>query len=597
MFATLGRWINRWRWQVVVVWFVVLLAGGALGSRVTGRLTADMPDNSRLESTRVASRLQDLTDAGKQVVALIDVPVDDTALRTEIGAVTAELRERPGVVSVADPSSPGSDALVAKDGRALLMVVTLEHDLTEGEERRLVDDISGRLRAISPGEVQVGGSALLNDEFRAAAERDMQTGERVAVPIAFAVMIMVFGGLLLAAIPLVIAIAAVAASLLLLLAVSGLTDVSTFTINIITSLGVGFGIDYGLILVSRFREERANGLAVPDAVERTVATAGMTIAISGLTVAGSLIGLFAFGEPVLRSFAVAGIGVVLFAMAAAVTLLPAIVGLFGARIKPSHARPGHDGYFHRQSRFVQRHAVATVVVVGLLLVAVALPFGHARFQVSDARSLPQSSESRAVAAATAERFPARGADPVVVLADAEPESGRVAALQSSLRDLPGVAAVSLRPTPPSSRVTAIDVVPVGDSQGPTAQSLVRTIRSLDDVGLPIQVGGTAAHLVDFKRSVVSRLPVAGLLMALATFALLFLMTGSVAVPIKAIGMSVLSLGASFGALVWVFQEGHLSGLLGFDSVGSLDLFAPLLVFIFAFGLSMDYEVFLLSRIK
>jgi RND superfamily putative drug exporter len=390
---------------------------------------------------------------------------------------------------------------------------------------------------------------------------------------------------------------AVAGALLILLGVSEFADISAYSVNVVTMLGLGLAVDYSLLVISRFREERAAGLELPEAIERTLATAGRTVAFSGLTVAASLCGLLAFAEPFLRSLAWGGIGVVLVAMVAAVTLVPALLGLWGRRIRPGRrGGPQSDhGVFYRLSRLVQGYAPVIVVLVAALLIVLALPFRHARLENSGLESLARSSESRQLFETVADRFQGGGTDPVVVVVESAPGSPLVADYLRRIEGLPGVTRVEARQgTPP--QLTVLDVVPEGPSEGPVATGLVERVRALER---PVAAGvtGSAAFLVDYRDSLTARLPYALGVIGLATFALLFLMTGSVVVPVKAIVMNVLSLGASFGALVWVFQDGHLSGLLGFDSPGMVDITIPVLIFVFAFGLSMDYEVFLLSRIK
>jgi RND superfamily putative drug exporter len=288
--------------------------------------------------------------------------------------------------------------------------------------------------------------------------------------------------------------------------------------------------------------------------------------------------------------------VVLVAMAAAVTLVPALLGLWGRRIRPGPAHLQSDrGVFYRLSRLVQRFAPAIVVVVAALLILLALPFRHARLENSGLESLPRSSASRQLFETVDDRFQGGGTDPLVVVVESAPGNPLVADYLRRVEGLGGVAMVERRQgTPP--QITVLDVVPEGTSEGPVATRLVEQVRDLER---PVAAGvtGPAAFLVDYRDSLAGRLPYALGLIGLATFVLLFLMTGSVVVPVKAIVMNVLSLGASFGALVWVFQEGHLSGLLGFDAPGMVDITVPVLIFVFAFGLSMDYEVFLLSRIK
>ena len=306
-------------------------------------------------------------------------------------------------------------------------------------------------------------------------------------------------------------------------------------------------------------------------------------------------GLFVFGLPILSSFGIAGLGVVLLCMAAAVTLLPATLAAVGGKIPPAAPVADVAGRFYRLTRWVQGHAVAVGAAAVVVLVLLGVPFLGARFEIGDARTLPRSSEVRDVALTLADRFPARGTDPVTVIADTDSDSAEFVAWFEQLSALPGVVGTAIRPdTPPG--LTVVDVTPAGTSQGrehpSSSPSYAARSRAFDT-----EVGGIAAELIDIKARLSERLPLAALMVVAATLVLLFLMTGSVIVPIKAVLMNILSLGASFGALVWIFQEGHLAGLLGFDSVGALDLWMPVLILIFAFGLSMDYEVFLLSRIK
>jgi RND superfamily putative drug exporter len=348
-------------------------------------------------------------------------------------------------------------------------------------------------------------------------------------------------------------------------------------------------------MVNRFREERGHGVDVQEAVVTTVATAGTTVVFSAMTVAVAMSGLFVFGVPLLTSFGIAGLAVVLLSMAAAVTLLPATLATVGRRIKPSVPVADVDGRFYRLTRWVQARPLVVGGGAALMLVLLGVPFVGARFENGDARTLPRSSEVRATALVLAERFPARGTDPVTVIADVDSTDASFAIWLADIESSPGVVGSSIRSnTPPG--LTVVDLVPRGTSQGPVATALAQQIRN-DPSSFTVQVGGPAAELIDVKAKLGERLPIAAAMVCLATLVLLFLMTGSIIVPIKAVVMNILSLGASFGAMVWIFQDGHLSGLLGFDSVGALDLWMPVLILIFAFGLSMDYEVFLLSRIK
>lgn len=596
MFQTLGRTVYARRRLVLAIWALLLVAGALLGGTVTDRLRTDQVASDRLEATRVFDRVEELVGNGGQIVAVIDgADVEVPTVRASVLAAADDLRSMPDVVHVVDHYGTGSEELVSHDRQASMIAVTVEPGLDDDREHELAEAISTRLRAIDAPEVRIGGSLVLAEQFMEATERDLLRGHAVALPIALIAMVVIFGGVIAAGLPLAIAVVAVSVTTLVLLGITFLTDVGIDAMHVVAMLGIGLSIDYGLLVVSRFREERAAGLAIGEAVERTVATAGMTVAFSGLTVAVALSGMFAFGEPTFTAFALAGIGVVLVALAAGTTLLPALIAVAGRRIKPARPTVNDHGYFFRLSRLVQRRPVPVVVVVGGLLAMLALPFLGARFAMPDARSLPRSAESRQVAVTLSDRFPAHGADPITVVADVAADSPAAAGYLDDLAGLPGVASVSIRPGTPAD-VLVVDVVPDGPGQDAAAQELLRTVRSMDP-GFDAEAGGTVGFLVDFKTSIAERLPIALAVIGTATFVLLFLMTGSVLIPIKAIVMNLLSLGASFGALVWVFQDGNLSGLLGFEPVGSIDLIMPVLVFIFAFGLSMDYEVFLLARIK
>jgi RND superfamily putative drug exporter len=611
VFASLGRFVYRRRVLVLLAWVLVLGIGFGVGGRVFGRLGTGSGLRDDAESVVVSDLLDRAGGAGAGITGLVDGrPASDPAFQAEVNRAVRDLEAIPGVGRVTGPWADGRQVpgLVATDGRAVLVRVQLEPDLRGPIHDRAVERAGERLRGIDAPRVVVGGEQRAQEEFQEQAREDLERGETLALPVMLVLLFLVFRGVVAAITPLLVAAVAVAGALLILLGVSHVADISAYSVNVITMLGLGLAVDYSLLVISRFREERAGGLELPEAIERTLATAGRTVAFSGLTVAASLCGLLVFAEPFLRSLAWGGIGVVLVAMVAAVTLVPALLGLWGRRIRPSRGSGGlktsppenravtaDRGVFYRLSRLVQRFAPVIVVVVAALLVLLALPFRHARLENSGLESLPSSSQSRQLFETVDARFPGGGTDPVVVVVEATPGNPLVADYLRRVGELPGVSRAELRQgTPP--QLTVLDLTPEGTSEGPVATRLVERVRALER---PVAAGvtGPAAFLVDYRDSLTSRLPYALGLIGLVTFALLFLMTGSVVVPVKAIVMCVLSLGASFGALVWVFQEGHLSGLLGFDPPGMVDITIPVLIFVFAFGLSMDYEVFLLSRIK
>ena len=592
----LGQFVVRRRRAVILSWVALLLVTATIGSAAFSVLSTDFGAGTTTESGRVAEQLDDLAETGGQLAIVADdIDVDDPQVEARITSGLVPIAALDGVLDVADPWSTGAEALQATDGRAVLVVVTLAGDLDEDAELAVAKEVEDLAHGLEASEVLVGGDVLVSETFGTASENDLLRGEAIALPIGFVVMVFLLGGLVAAGMPLLVAVGGVLTTLAVLVAATEFGDVSIFSVNVVNMLGIGLGIDYGLLMVNRFREERGHGLEVHDAVAATVASAGTTVLFSALTVAVAMSGLFVFGVPLLTSFGIAGLAVVLLSMAAAITLLPATLAAVGGRIKPLAPTPDVDGRFYRLTRWVQGRAAWVGGATALLLLLLAVPFLSARFENGDARTLPRSSEVRATALTLSERFPARGTDPVTVIAAADADDPAFVTWLDEVSSTDGVLGASTRPGTPSG-LTVVDLVPTGTSQGDPATAVVDRIRA-DEPGFDVQVGGPAAELSDVKERLGARLPLAVAMVCLATLVLLFLMTGSIVVPIKAVLMNILSLGASFGAMVWIFQEGHLSGLLAFDSVGALDLWMPVLILIFAFGLSMDYEVFLLSRIK
>jgi putative drug exporter of the RND superfamily len=588
MLDRLSSLVLRRRRRVFAAWAVVFAVGLVTAGGLFSSLDADLDGAPGLESERVGRRLDALDPSGGEVVAIVE--------GAAVGPLAVVVDELRGLDGVAEVRQGPSD-----DGRATGIVVELAGGLGDDRQDALVADVADRLRAIDAPEVLVGGELLLDEEVGDVAEHDAQRAESIALPVTLVVMAVVFGGLLAAGLPLAIALCGVTATTLALAAADAVTDISLYAVNVTIMLGLGLGIDYGLLLVSRFREERRDGSGVDDvegAVRRTVASAGRTVVFSASTVAVALAALLVFDDPTIRSLGLAGIAVVVTTMLAALTLLPALLGRWGHRLRvpaaPS-AGAGDHGWFARLARLIQRRAWPVAVLVSLGLVVLAVPFAGARFDDPGVKALPRSSETRAVAETIDRRFSSVTAEPVDVVADVDPDDPAVAPWVADIAGLPGVREATVAE---ASRpgTTVVEVHAAGPSNGRTAQAVVTEVRALD-TGFPVLVGGDPAEIVDFRQAISSRLPWAVAVVVAATFVLLFLMTGSVLVPVKAIVMNVLSLGATFGALVWIFQDGHLAGLLGFDPPGSLDFVMPVIIFVFAFGLSMDYEVFLLARIR
>ena len=431
MFERLGAAVHRRRWWVVGAWLVVLGLGVVASGPLAARVTAEFGGSDDIEWSRVLHRLDETAPTGGDIAIVIDGVSGDGPVPAAVGATLEELAADPHVVAVVDPWSSGIADLSATDGDAALVVVSFangldleqEHEVTD-RVRAIAEELEGAPGPDGPiGDVLLGGETVVIQEFETQAERDLVRGEMIALPIALIAMVIIFGGLRAAAMPLVVAGAGfLTAGIALLGATFVLDTVSVFALNVVSMLGLGLGIDYGLLLVSRFREERGSGASVADAVATTVATAGVTVVFSALTVAVAMSGMFVFADPTMTSFGVAGLAAVMFSMVAALTLLPAMLALFGGRIRPVKAAAPGTGAFYRLARVVQRFALPVLVVVGGGLALLATPFLDANLENGDARSLPRSSEARAAALTLADRFPARGADPIVVVADLDPAS-------------------------------------------------------------------------------------------------------------------------------------------------------------------------------
>lgn len=646
VFARLGRAVAHHPRLTVVVWLVLAIAGYALavlgvhGENLFDRLSTGAPSVPGSESVAAQDILDEASTTGPSVtLAVSGVDPADPAVAEAFAPLREDLAGIDGVASVIDPlalpggvQNPAAAPLVARDGDGFLVVVELAPDLTGEQERAAHDEAVDALRAV-PGELadvapdasgMVGGTTLIVRAITDQVETDLRTGEAIALPVALLVMVLVFGGFLAAGLPMAGAVASIAGALASLLAFSYVLDLDSSVVNVVTVLGLGLSIDYGLLMVSRFREElhhlvdvddgagsrrrRGDG-AVLAAVERTMSTAGRTVTFSALIVAIAISGLLVFRPPILRAFGAAGVTVVLISVLTALTLVPALLTLLGRRIvRPSILSriPGlrgilrrtadvetEDGGFSRLAARVQRHPwwvmLGSLAVLGLL----ALPLAHIELRNSTTELLPIGSAQREYVETLRESYPAATTPGITVVAETTLEDAT--AWAQELADVDGVASVD-PPTTVGSYVV-VGVRPDTDDPGDaTARQAVEEIRDLDP-GFPTWVTGQAAGQIDFTAAVAERALVAAGVVAVATLLLLFLMTGSVVVPVKALLTNTLSLAASLGVLVWVFQDGHLTGVLDFVPTGGIETYVVALVVAFAFGLAMDYEVFLLSRIK
>ncbi|NNN33815.1 MMPL family transporter [Streptomyces sp. S3(2020)] len=593
MLSTLARTATRRPLTVISLWVVFLLLGFGLGTGVFGRLSDNVPEVPGTESEAAAQYLDRVDPAGESITAVVEgTAVLDPGLRAQVERAVAEVREVAGVAAVPDPyKTPG---LLAEDGRALIVPIALEGGLGDDAEERTVNDATDRIKEIDAPEVHVSGGPLLGLQIGEKAQEDVKNAELISLPVVLALLLVVFGGLRSAVLPLVIAVSGVAGAFLALFLFSGVTDISVYAIQVTTMLGLGLAVDYALLMLVRFREERRNTSSPEDVVEavhRTVAAAGRTVLFSGLTVAVSLTGLLVFPSVFLRSMGLAVAAVVVVDMLAALTLLPALLARFGGKIPPAKVRPeGEEGrVFARLARFSARNRIAVLAVIVPALLVLALPVAGMRINLGDAQQLPSSTEARQLYDTVDAHFPpGTGVSPVTVVLKPGTDRATVDRIQSlspraESRSVPG-------------GITVVELPPPGSVDGDGATDLVKRVRELRGAE-PVQVTGPAARLVDFREMLADRAPWAAVTVLAGIFVLLFAFTGSVLIPLRTIATTLLSLGAALGVVVWVFQDGHLAGLLGAEGLGALSLTAPPLIIAIAFGLAMDYELFILARMR
>jgi RND superfamily putative drug exporter len=617
MTSRVGRFCFRYRWWVLAAWFFLFIAGFLAAGQVLNSLGA-VEQRYAPESVRADQVLDEAGDRGGEIVALVE-GVDPRAqgMRDAVARATADVRGIAGVAEVSDP-------VLATDGTGAALQVTLSN-LDDDAEDTAVQQVNDRLRRLGddlPGAtVRLGGGEMLNRDVSQAVQDDLTTAELRSLPLTAIVLVFVFGGLVVAGVPLLATLATTAGAFGVLFGFSQVVQLDGNVVTVVTLLALGLSVDYGLLLVARYREELIpdyqKAVAAGDrridrsrraaALTRAWGTAGRTIIFSALTVAAALSGLLLLRITSLQAMAAAGISVALVAMVAALTLTAALLGAVGRWVRPSRrslrraaeaaARDGDDterGFFARLARFTQRWPVLVTLGTAAALLAAGAPLLGATIKLPLLEGMPRSIESVAVADDLSTRYGRTAQPAVTVVARTDP-----AALDAwAARWRTDAEVIRVEPARPAGPNLATVVLAVrGDAQGQGAQALVQRVRADRPPSVESWVTGSAAVLVDMLATLRAGLPWAILVTLVAMAALLFLMTGSVVVPLKAIAMAIVSLGATFGVLVGVFQHGWLSGLLDTHTIGGLSPFVLGLVFAFAFGLSMDYEVFLLSRVK
>jgi RND superfamily putative drug exporter len=620
----LARGVVAHRVAILVITGLFVVVAAVFGGNVSSRLSQGGFDANSEQSVQAANVLASkFHDGADNIVLLVHArqgTVDSPAVAAAGKALTRLLAAQPHMANVQSYWSLGSlPVLRTQHGSSALVVGRIlgDQDQITTREPAIASAVE---HSSGPISVQVGGFATAFHEVNSVVERDLLRAEAFAVPLTLILLLFVFGSLVAAAMPLTIGGVAVIGTLLVLRMLDGITPVSVFAVNLTTVLGLGLAIDYSLFVVSRFREELAVGRDVSEALEETLAHAGRTVAGSALTVAAAVSALLVFPVMFLRSFAYAGIAVSVLAGGAALIVLPAALALIGHRINSltvwhRSVRPPLHGFWSRMAQRVMRRPVVVLISVTAVLLVVASPFLHLHLGYFDDRVLAPSDQVRQVDDTLRTDFGQGQTDSLQVVAPSTGSAGPSAQAAYAIRlsELPDVQRVDaasgvyfhgVRLPAPTSYPdqfrahggTWYSVLPQGNALSTAGTQLVQAIRH-DPAPFPVLVGGLPASLTDSTSVINHYLPLAIFLVAGATFLLLLFLFRSLFIPIKALLLNALSLGAMFGAMVWIFQDGHLSGVFGFTPTGTLVDTMPILMFCVAFGLSMDYEVFLVSRMK
>jgi RND superfamily putative drug exporter len=601
MFRVLGNFVVRRRLWIVIGALIFAGGAGGWGAGVLGALGGGAGfDDPGSESVYADNLLAGpLGRYANDLVVLYEsdtMTVDDPKFAEPVQRAIASV-PRDDVVRLESFWSTRSESFVAKDRHATYVTVQLKSSVDQ--ERVLM------LRAIQDSfkadglTVRFGGITSMTDQVNRQTMRDLLFAEALSIPILLILLVIIFRSLLAAALPLLIGIIAALGSLAVLRVVTFFADISTFAIQVVTILGLGLAIDYALLMVTRFREEVGRGQSVDEAVQRTVAVAGRTIMFSGIVVAISLAGLTLFPSRFLLSMGFAGAGVTLLAVLASLTVLPAMLRLGGHRLSRRASAlpaPPELGRWYRLAHAVMRRPLVSTLGIVTLLVVLGLPFLNVNWARPADWVLPASADARVVTQQMAARFDADPGKLMTVVVESAPDR---AALDDYAGRLDAVTGIN------SASVTGVQSgqarVTLNYSLDPMSREASRMVQELRAVAPPSgaksSVTGMPASRVDIVNMVISRMPWMALFVAVVSFVVLFLAFGSILLPLKSVVLNLLSLSASFGAIKLIFQDGWLSGVLGFVPIGAVDVNFPVLIVAIAFGLAMDYEVFLLSRIR
>ena len=651
MLRRTGTLFYRARWMMLGILLFIVAGMAFYGFGLFNFLKSGGFTDPSSESSKAQVLLDTkLGGAVPDVIVLMSsdtLKATDSAFASAAQALLANLQARPEVYSVSSYYSTQSAQFLSRDGHETFAVV----QLTARDESAKEQDFKTIQPLITSPTLHVmtGGNVAVNVAMNKQVGADLERAETITFPIVALLLLIVFGGLVAASLPLLVGGVAILGAFAILRVVASITDVSIFAVNVVTILALGLAIDYSLFMITRFREELAsNGGDTRAALERTMSTAGRTVLFSGLTVSTSLLGLLLFPQVFLRSMGEGAIAATLIALLASLTLLPTMLALLGNRVnalsvqrllrrgraaRRERAANEASGFWYRLSETVMRRPIPIALAVLVILVTLGLPFLRVAFSTPDVKLLPANSDARIVSERLSGDFAQQGNAQLVIVVSARGDmlsAANLAYLDSYVRSItriPGVvSAESLVSVAPSltladyqqiyahptanprfaalagqlasGNLTKIVVALQPADQTAAAEHITRQVRAITTPGgMTALVDGVTPAEIDLLASLGANLPRALLVIAIAVFLLLFLMTGSLIMPLKAVLLNILSLSATFGGLVWIFQDGHLQTLLHFQSSGTIDATQPILIFAIAFGLSMDYEVFLLSRIK
>jgi putative drug exporter of the RND superfamily len=614
MFARWGRFVYRWRWATLVM-SVVLLGGFVYGLLTGGTLSTGNSSSSTFEAARAARLISEQLSTGTTggsdfllIFSSSDRLATDPVFQTELENALAPIQQDPRVTGITSPYTvPASiaSAFISKDGHKALVRVDIK---SEGEQART--DYAALRAAVRPsGLTVVGtGNVPINRDFSATLESDLTRAETVTLPVTLILLLIIFGTVVAAGLPLGIGICTIVGGLAGTFLLSRVTDVSQYALNIVTLIGLAVAIDYSLFIVNRFRDELAAGESRPDALATTMATAGRAITFSGLAVAVGLSAMLFYQGTFLASLGAAGAIVVAVAVFYGLTFLPALLAILGPTVnrlsipivgrRPTSGR----GAWHRMATWVMRRPIVVLVPALGFLVLAGTPFLHLRLANASVDQLPSRLESRQGYDTLVNSFPGQDQtvfSVVVNYASGSPTADLRVLDQTDLRQRLAAIPEVLRVNPPQvgAHIVLLDVVSNQPASSDGARTILRAIRaeSIGDGGQLLVTGDTAFD-VDVINFIIATTPLAVGFVVLVTYLILFLLTGSLVLPLKAVVLNLLSISASFGALVWIFQDGHLSQQLGFTAQ-SIDPSVPVILFAIVFGMSMDYEVLLISRIQ